>query len=790
MNTPRKLSSPSPKGLGSSFVQRQGARSRISVEIPNNAALQRYLNCFSVEFSVQSVTVNQLPWTEEADMRELRTSLGDDWFVLRRGNNIYGLPTVPKPAVEFGNTTKVLHLSDYEGLDFMRARLDAALPNLLPAYQPEGIRPFRFLAQKDEFVASFASKYQLPEIVKSGFAIRPRFELEARTIEMVDGELRVVVAMSIGMKWEISANLSDLAKQCVPLDSLYVIHKEPQSGERRLVGRIKRVNRGNLELDEAMDGRTTIAVDLVRLEGSKSSFRHCLTRLLGTCYRDFEEQRDIWEAKYTSGPSFNEMLGKFSKSARTVNLGTGIVARIGTSISIQNVEGATIFRKLPPVEYCFDAAKTKRKTIPWNGLVDFGPFDSDTFEKRTPRILVVVPQSEQNKAEQVFGTLLDGIPNGQYPVGFARLFNLRHVKFDTCPVPNGRLTQDQYALAYCTAIESYLSNGISYDASLVVVPDFNSQMADKYSPYLRAKALLLTNGIPSQELRVATLYQQETSLQYTLRNIAIALYAKMDGAPWTVSQPRTYNDEIVIGMGMVEVAGSRVEKRQRHMGITTVFLGDGNFLLSNISRECTYDEYPEVLKASTKSILEKVKRRNGWQPGDRVRIVFHSAKPLKNVEIDELMADVAGEQTVEFASLQVSQDHPFKIIDQFQAGKKWGRTVKGVYAPARGFVLQLGASTRLLATNGSDQIKRELSPLPTPLLVHLHKRSTSRSLDALTEQILKFTSMTWRSTSPAALPVTIYYSELIAELLARFRTLPDWSPALLNTKLRASKWFL
>lgn len=148
------------------------------------------------------------------------------------------------------------------------------------------------------------------------------------------------------------------------------------------------------------------------------------------------------------------------------------------------------------------------------------------------------------------------------------------------------------------------------------------------------------------------------------------------------------------------------------------------------------------------------------------------------------------EQIVEFASLQVSQDHPFKIIDRSQPGKKYGETMKGVYAPARGFVMQLGASTRLLATNGPDQIKRPLSPLPAPLLVHLHKRSTSKSLDALTEQILKFTSMTWRSTSPAAMPVTIYYSELIAELLARFRTLPDWSPALLNTKLRASKWFL
>ena len=760
-----------------------------------NPALERYLlNCFSVEFSVQSVTVAQLPWTEETDMRELRKSLGKDWFVLRRGDKIYGLPTVAKPVVEFGNATTVLSLSDYDGLDFMRARLDAALPNLLPAYQPERVRPFRFLARKDEFVASFAANHQLPEIVKRGFAIRPRFELEARTIELVEGELRVAVAMSVAMQWEISASLSDLAKESVQLDGLYVVLKQPQPGERRLVGRIKSVNQGNVELDETMDGRTSIAADLVRLEGSKFSFKRCLSRLLGTRYRDFEAQRDIWEAKFTSGPSFDEVLGKFSRSSRTVNLGPGIVATIGAAIPIQNTEGAPIYRELPPVEYCFDAAKTKRKTIPWNGLVEFGPYDSDTFEKRTPRILVVVPQSEQNKAEQVFGTFLDGVPNGQFPVGFARLFNLRQVKFDTCPIADQRLAPNQHAAAYRTAIESHLSSGASYDAALVVVPDFSRQMPDDHNPYLHAKALLLTNGIPSQELRVATLHQPDMSLQYTLRNIAVSLYAKMDGAPWTVSQPRTYNDEIVIGMGMAEVAGSRVEKRQRHMGITTVFLGDGNFLLSNISRECTYDEYPEVLKASTKSILAEVKRRNGWQPGDRVRIVFHSAKPLKNVEIDELIAecvaDVAGEQIVEFASLQVSQDHPFKIIDRSQPGKKYGQTMKGVYAPARGFVMQLGASTRLLATNGPDQIKRPLSPLPAPLLVHLHKRSTSKSLDALTEQILKFTSMTWRSTSPAAMPVTIYYSELIAELLARFRTLPDWSPALLNTKLRASKWFL
>lgn len=761
----------------------------------SNPTSGRYLlNCLAVDFSVASIVVARQPWTEATDIRELRNRLGADWFLVRRGDSIFGLPKTLSPSAAFGEETRTLALDQYDGIDFMRARLDSALPNLLPAYEPERTRPFQFLAKRDEFVGTFASQHSVSDTVKQGFTIHPRFELEARTLEMIDGQLRVVVTMSVSMKWEVSASIADLLRANIPLEGLYVVHRQPQLGERRLAGRIKRVADDKVELEESLNDQTSTGFDSIQLEGSKTSFKRCLSLLLGPQYRQFEQQRDIWESRFISGTSLKGALEKLASSPRVVQLAPEIFATIGNAISVRNDEKAQIYRELPPVEYCFDAAKTKRKTIPWDGLVKWGPYDGDTFEKRTPRILVVVPQTEQNKAEQVFGTFLDGSPDGSYPVGFARLFNLHKVKFDTCPIADRRLSDDQVAKAYRAGIESHLGSGMNYDAAFVVIPDLRGHLTDITNPYLHAKALLLTNGIPSQEVRVATLHQNDTSIQYILRNIAIALYAKMDGTPWTVSQPRTYNDEIVIGMGMAEVVGTRIEKRQRHMGITTVFLGDGNFLLSNVSKECSYDEYPEVLKASTKSILAEVKRRNGWEAGDRVRIVFHSSKPLKNVEIDELIAecvaDVAGEQTVEFASLQVSQDHPFKIIDQMQRGLKWGNSVKGECVPPRGFVMQLGANTRLLATNGPVQVKRPLSPLPSPLLIHLHRRSTSKSLDALTEQILKFTSMTWRSTSPAAMPVSIYYSELIAELLARFRGLPDWSPALLNTKLRASKWFL
>jgi hypothetical protein len=196
-------------------------------------------------------------------------------------------------------------------------------------------------------------------------------------------------------------------------------------------------------------------------------------------------------------------------------------------------------------------------------------------------------------------------------------------------------------------------------------------------------------------------------------------------------------------------------------------------------------------------VLTEIRERNGWRKGDTVRVVFHASKPLRNLEVDELMEkcvkEAAPEQNVQFAFLDVLRDHSFQVLDYTQKGRstKDGKT-RGKFVPKRGLVVQLGKDTRLVCANGPLQIKKPTTPLPMPLLVHLHPLSTGSGCDLtyLTEQVLKFTSLTWRSTQPAYTPVTIYYSELISDLLVRLKQVPGWSPAPLNTKLRSSKWFL
>ncbi len=329
----------------------------------------------------------------------------------------------------------------------------------------------------------------------------------------------------------------------------------------------------------------------------------------------------------------------------------------------------------------------------------------------------------------------------------------------------------------------------------MVIPDEHADLPDVANPYLHAKSLLLMAGVPSQEMRVSTMRQPSGTLAYTLQNASVALYAKLNGVPWTVDHHLPIADELVVGVGVAELAASRYHDRQRYMGVTTVFRGDGNYLLGSLSRECAFEEYPQVLRATVQDVLTEIKQRNGWKPGDTVRIVCHTSLPMRERHLDRLIADavaaVGSEQTMEFAFLTVGDRQPFTMLDLSQPGKQArGGQHKGTFAPDRGTIVQISPTQRLLAITGPDLIKRPGTPLPRQLHVRLHSASTFRDLDYLTEQILKFTSLSWRSTLPARRPVTTYYSELIAELLARLRAIPDWSPALLNTRLKYSRWFL
>lgn len=759
-----------------------------------------FLNGFEITFSGTNFTANVIDMPDPSDLKSLRSRCGDEWFLHWRGGKAFAIPKVESPSSQLGTPTS-FEVSSHDALHLLTARISQQLPELFEGYEAFRRQPFSFLGKREELVQLVTGKWKgLPELIQY-FTIRPKFELDTRIVEVRDGETRAALILSLDMKWSISASLDDLDLAGVDLRGLNVVRRDPGPDERRLVGTIKSVVNQVVHLSEAYDDLEQIGTNQVWLEGSRVSFSRCLRHLLGTRYDDFDTQRVAKESEFLTGPALDSIqrrMGQFIGKASTVPITKDLSCDFGERVELTNTTSFQSVVSFSPVEYCFDAANSKRDRFPWPGIRRFGPFDRDTFSRRTPKVLVIFPDDSAGHVSQFIKVFRDGIQsisNSQFPNGFATTFGLVNPQFVNCSVPVMGNSSSNVADKYRKAIEDHLaSHPDQYDIALVAIRDTHGDLPNNINPYLHSKAVLLMNGIPVQEVRVGTITKPHSALQWILPNIAVAMYAKMGGIPWTVAHDMTVDDELVIGLGMAELTGSRFENRQRHMGITTVFRGDGNYLLSNVSKTCMYRDYPDVLRDSTAQVLRDVKQRNGWRPGDTVRVVFHAYKPLKRVEVASIVnhsvQEVGSEQHVEFAFLTVSHEHPFKLIDTAQSGKHTQYGTKGQFVPERGTMGQLGRYTRLLCTNGPNQIKRATTPLPSPLLVHLHPESTYRDLAYLTEQVLKFTSLTWRSTQPARRPVSIYYSELIARILARLGDVPGWSPAVLNTRLRTSRWFL
>jgi Piwi domain len=757
------------------------------------------LNGFRIELSSERFRAWTWSLPETSTIAELRAQ-HPEWSLWASGDAVLAVPATDLSDYPRGDE---IELQCREELTFISYLVNAALSRHIQGYDPYRMRPYTFLAKKQELVAAALRSVGIaPTRLLAGFQVRPRYALEVRLTELRNDQPFLGLFVDIATRRMVTADLEELAEAGIALAGLHVIHREPEPGRPMLVGRIESVAGGTVRLSDSFSGEDSVAA-AVTLEGSSAVFRRCLSHVLGSHYESFEQARMREEDQVLTGPARERQtreMGVFLTRNSPLMIAPGLQCTIGERIAITNAPDYRTVVRAHPVEYCFDAAKTKRSEYAWAGIESHGPFSRETFPRKSPRIAVVFPDTVQGPVEAFLRALRDGIqPRRGRPAfggGFAKTYGLTNPEFLLVQVPWLRAGDRPFAALYREAIERFIERQESVDAAIVVLLDEHADLPGVDSPYLNAKAWLLMAGIPSQEMRLSKIRQPPEGLQWILQNVTLALYAKMGGVPWTVDHDLTINDEIVIGIGNAELSGSRFEPRQRFVGITTVFRGDGNYLLNNISRECAYADYAEMLHASTLQVLREIRERNGWRAGDTVRIVCHSAKPVRNIEVGRIVADcvkeLAGEQTIEFAFLTVGSEHPFTISDRAQPGLEARNTTarKGQYAPERGTIVQVGRYQRLLAVNGPRLIKRPGAPLPDPLLTRLHPASDFRDLTYLTEQVLKFTSLSWRSTLPVHQPVTIYYSELIATLLARFRELPDWSPAMLNTKLRASRWFL
>jgi Piwi domain len=561
---------------------------------------------------------------------------------------------------------------------------------------------------------------------------------------------------------------------------------------RRLAGKVRHIDGDTAVLEDSRVPQ--IALRDAHVEPSMSTFERLGRKLLASHYDSF--QRDLLGCLYNvSGAdkqlerlrqmlTFNDLQGDLPCCVDLSVRLDGKLTEIGHGM------GVGLARKCAAPQCSLRPGGSI--TVPWpvDPQIEInGPFDADSFERKQAKIGLIFPCEYQGHVERFAAQLRDGVPAAgkiqPFAQGMVRKFRLQGIEFVSAPI----IFKAARAQAYREAALETARQGV--DIAIVVVTDEDRNLTGADSPYYVSKAALMSQGIPVQMVRIPTILQQ--TIAYSLNNIALALYAKLSGIPWTLSVQQRLVHEVIVGIGSARVGFDRLGDRDRLVGITTVFSGDGNYLLANATAEVVADNYQEALLASLEANLTELRRRFGWQPKDKIRIIFHqSFKRYKETEaaaVAQLVSRLTDFE-VEYAFVQVSEDHDWKLFDPSAQGIKFGTNKKGAAVPERGQIVPLGPRAALVTLTGPRQLKTDLQGCPRPILVAIHPDSTFQSLDYIAKQVFDLTFMSWRSFMPSTRPVSIAYPSLVVSLLGNLKQVPNWNPDILTTRLRESRWFL
>lgn len=611
-----------------------------------------------------------------------------------------------------------------------------------------------------------------------------------------------VVAIEISVISRITASVAELASQGVDLRGAYVGALEPIADERvlpelKLLGTLREVVRGVAIIEG--DGGSTDEVDAskLRVEASRHNLERLLEYALGRG-RGLAAKSDInarvaavheaslWVKRLQSA---HELLRK-----EPLEIVPGVRVAVGDLVSPARwpTGGATV-RRADPAVFVFDAAGRKVHDSSSHGIAAYGPYSRSAPIPRTPRVCLICQASQQGVAEQLMYKFLHGIQGTVFSRGFLRTYG-----FDNCqPVPfmacNG--SAGAYHDAAQRALQAASEGRQRWDLAFVQVEDRTHQLRGDDNPYLVTKAFFLTQQIPIQQFRFETAQTpNNVQLAYTLSNMGLATYAKLGGIPWLLRADPTTTHELVVGISSSWVRESRLSQGARLVGFTTVFSGDGSYFLHTVSKAVPFNSYSDAMLESLRSALDRVRRERNWQKGERVRLIFHAFKPLRETEAAAVkrLAQELSDFQLEFAFVHVASDTGLQLFDRHSQGVPIGKSgkVKGVFVPERGVMVFLSDRDMLVGATGAKELKRTTDGAPVPLRLHLHEASTFRDLRYLGQQVMLFASHSWRGFQPAPLPVTVSYSQLIARHMGKLGTTSRWNPDVLYGHIGTTRWFL
>lgn len=756
------------------------------------------LNYFPIHFDFEKYQIFTEPYSPER-LSELRSMYNSTHSFFKNGDKIYISNKDGDENLVLGKLAERNTFGDNEVTgSLIKHIFFRTFKDRFKRYTPVDFYPFRFFSGKDDII-----KHALPDKLKDKICYKKLIEVQLRLTE-INGVKRFGFLINIRRNWIFNISCAELHAEGFDLKNLDVLHVETLPGltnilapNEEFVGTLKEIvgTKATVETNEGLK-----EFELKELFIRKTKFNIWNYLSFATSQRKSDEILNIIESKRS------DIYNPKSLYAEITRIAEHLFTENGQPVLFQNKDGFcfTVVSKPLVVEnsielkaptFIFDYAATKKHTSADRGLTNFGPYDSSTFDTKSPRVLCICNKNNRGHFTNFLSQLKDGIPDSSwFQKGLIRKYDLQDLLIDVKEI-------DEYTIEeYVNIISNY--DLVRPDLAIIEIPASFRNLPDTVNPYFRLKAKLLSSEIPVQFVTAEKIRNINENI---LNFIGLQIYAKLGGVPWVLPTQPSVDREIIIGIGHSYIRQNQYAgaQQKRVVGITTFFSGYGQYLLSDKVKDVAYENYFAELLKSLKKSIDFISISHGWSEGDTVRLIFHIFKPIKNIEfevVSQLVKEIK-KYKIKFAFVTISDNHPFILFDINQPGlQKYGNTI-GAFIPNRANNIILDDETCIVQMFGANELKSSKHGMSKPIQIRIRRPQgnyNNNELDALiyhdlryiTQQIFWFTYLTWRSFLPGAEPATMKYSNLISKLLGKLRSVPSWDADILNYGLKSKKWFL
>lgn len=312
---------------------------------------------------------------------------------------------------------------------------------------------------------------------------------------------------------------------------------------------------------------------------------------------------------------------------------------------------------------------------------------------------------------------------------------------------------------------------LTFDHDNIKYAAFYISPFDKFTPhpddreiYIRIKELFLNEGIVTQVVdyeKMIVNIQDQYNFQFSLQNMALAIHAKLGGAPWKLAV--TDKKELVIGVGAFTNQG----ENRRYIASAFSFQNNGLF------RKFEYFDQSETdLLAG--SICKAIRDFTSVAEADKVVIHFY-----KEMSYEELKPIIRGMHTLGLKiPLYILNINKTEAEDIIAYDLNWNKKLM----PVSGTYIRISENQFLLFNNArypNSQRYADTDGYPFPIKIKVSSPDEDAFEDAdvvleLLTQVYQFSRLYWKSLRQQNVPITIKYPEMVAQIAPRFNNgVPD-----------------